>query len=72
MATHLLIGSEDERGVCHEFLAEFVSRFDEDDSAQDALVGAIVELSSKLGKMNMDDSYKPYVLVSCIPSIETT
>ncbi|KAI9676772.1 MAG: hypothetical protein M1829_002867 [Trizodia sp. TS-e1964] len=62
LTAHLLLGSDDERGVCHEFLAELVSRFDEDDSARDALIGAIMELSSKLGKMNMNDSYKPYVI----------
>ncbi|KAI9815091.1 MAG: hypothetical protein M1827_002934 [Pycnora praestabilis] len=59
---HLLVDPEDDRGVCHEFLSEAVSRFQEDKSVKDALIGAIEELSRKLANMTMNDSFKPYVL----------
>jgi len=64
LATHLLVNQEDDRGVCHEFLTEFVSRFAEDDSAKEAMADAISDLSHELAKMSMNDDYKPYVLVS--------
>ena len=32
LAEHLLLDPEDDRGVCHDFLAEVVSRFEEDES----------------------------------------
>ncbi|KAI9828554.1 MAG: hypothetical protein M1819_006546 [Sarea resinae] len=59
---HFLVDPEDDRGVCHDFLAEAVARFDEDESIKDALVGAVEELSRQLSRMNMNDDYKPYVL----------
>lgn len=64
LATHLLVNQEDDRGVCHEFLTEFISRFAEDDSAKEAMAEAIQDLSRDLAKMSMNDDYKPYVLVS--------
>lgn len=57
---------EDDRGVCHEFLTEFISRFAEDDSAKEAMADAISDLSRELAKMSMNDDYKPYVLVSSL------
>ena len=58
------MNQEDDRGVCHEFLTEFISRFAEDDSAKEAMADAIRDLSRDLAKMSMNDDYKPYVLVS--------
>lgn len=60
---HLLVDPENDRGICHDFLTEAVSRFDEDDSIKEAFVTAIEELSRDLAKMNMNDNYKPYVTV---------
>lgn len=56
--------ADDDRGVCHEFFIEAISRFQEDDMAQKALVGAVEDLSRQLAKMTMNENYKPYVLVS--------
>lgn len=55
---------EDDRGVCHEFLNEAISRFEEDDSVRTALVGAVEDLSRQLAKMSMNDNYKPYIFVN--------
>lgn len=64
LVPHLLVDPEDDRGVCHEFLIEAISRFQEDEMAQKALVGAVEDLSRQLSTMTMGDNYKPYVLVS--------
>lgn len=64
LTPHLLVDPEDDRGLCHEFLSEAVSRFPEDETVKEALVGAIEELSRQLSKLTMNDDYKPYVLVS--------
>ncbi|KAL9116307.1 MAG: hypothetical protein Q9187_007169 [Circinaria calcarea] len=62
LTPHLLIAQEDDRGVCHDFLTQVVSRFPEDESAKDALVGAIEDLSRQLAKLSMNGDYKPYIL----------
>ncbi|KAL8861260.1 MAG: hypothetical protein Q9178_002476 [Gyalolechia marmorata] len=59
---HLLVDPEDDRGICHDFLAEAVSRFAEDDTIEPALVGAVEDLSRQLARMTMNDDYKSYVL----------
>ena len=64
LTPHLLVDQEDDRGLCHEFLTEAISRFPEDESVQEAIVGAVEELSRQLAKMSMNDDYKPHVLVS--------
>lgn len=64
LTPHLLVGPEDDRGLCHEFLSEAVSRFPEDETVKEALIGAIEELSRQLSKLTMNDNYKPYVQVS--------
>lgn len=64
LVPHMLVDPEDDRGVCHEFFAEAISRFQEDDMAQKALVGAVEDLSRQLAQMTMNANYKPYVLVS--------
>lgn len=63
LTSHLLVDPEDDRGVCHEFLTEAISRFEEDDSIRTAIVGAVEDLSRQLAKMTMNDNYKPYVFV---------
>ena len=66
---NLLLDSEDERGIDHDFLAEIVSRFSEDDTIEQAIVAAVEDLSKQLARMTMNDNYKPYIAVttaSCI------
>lgn len=59
---HLLADPEDDIGICHDFMAEAVSRFPEDDTIEPALVNAIEDLSRQLAKMTMNNDYKGYVL----------
>lgn len=66
LSPHLLVDPEDDRGLCHEFLAEAISRFEEDDTIQAALVSAVEELCHQLTKMSMNDNFKPYVLVRAL------
>lgn len=63
LAEHLLVDPEDDRGVCHDFLAEAVSRFEEDDSIKSAIIGAIEELSRQLAMKSMDSDYRSYTTV---------
>jgi len=63
LAERLLVDSEHDRGICHDFLSEAVSRFNEDESVKEALVGAMEQLSRELSKLSMNDDYKPYILV---------
>ncbi|KAI4229400.1 MAG: hypothetical protein L6R36_000941 [Xanthoria steineri] len=62
LLSHLLVDPEDERGICHDFLAEAVSRFPDDDTIETALVGAVEDLSRQLARMTMNDDYKSYVV----------
>lgn len=55
---------ENESGLCMDFIGEAVSRFDEDDTIAPLFTKAIVDISSKLSTMTMNDDYKPYVNVS--------
>ena len=66
LTPHLLVDPEDDRGLCHDFLSEAISRFPDDEMAETALVGAAEDLSRSLAKMSMNDNYKPYVLVRLI------
>lgn len=66
LSHHLLVDPENDRGICHDFLSEAVTRFGEDDSIKVALVEAMEQLSRELAKMSMNDNYKPYVMVSGI------
>lgn len=63
LAQHMLNDPEDEHGICHDFLNEAVSRFEEDESIKDALVGAVEQLSQDLSKKSMNDQFKPYMMV---------
>jgi len=63
LAQHLLVDPENDRGLCHDFLAEAVSRFPEDESIKNLLVGAMEGLSRDLSTLSMNDSYRPYVVV---------
>lgn len=59
---HLLVDPENDRGLSHDFLAEAVSRFADDDTIEPALVGAVEDLSRQLARMTMNDDYKSYVV----------
>jgi ubiquitin conjugation factor E4 B len=61
LADALLLDSEDDGGICHDFLAEAISHFTEDESIKEALVGAMEHLSQDLSGKSMNDSFKPYV-----------
>jgi ubiquitin conjugation factor E4 B len=61
LVPHFLLDPEDEKGLCHEFLAEAVSRVDEDDTIIPMFTRTVAKLSFQLLRMTMNDDYKPYV-----------
>ncbi|CAP70574.1 uncharacterized protein PODANS_3_6380 [Podospora anserina S mat+] len=61
LVPYLLKEVENESGLCMDFIGEAVSRFDEDDTIAPLFTKAIVDISSKLSTMTMNDDYKPYV-----------
>ncbi|KFY81594.1 hypothetical protein V500_11274 [Pseudogymnoascus sp. VKM F-4518 (FW-2643)] len=61
LSPHFLLDPEDERGLCPEFLAEAVSRVDEDESITPMFTSAVIKLSNQLSRLTMNDNYKPYV-----------
>jgi ubiquitin conjugation factor E4 B len=65
LAEHLLCDPESEKGLCHDFLNEAVSRFNDEENGEDikyTLVTAMENLSQQLAKKSMNDDYKPYIL----------
>lgn len=62
LTRHLLVDPDSDTGLCHDFLTEAMSRFEEDESIKDALIGAAEQLSTNLSKLSMNDNYKPYIL----------
>ena len=63
LVPHLLRGIDHENGVCLDFFTEAMSRMDEDDTIGPLFTKAMVDLSSKLSGLTMNDDYKPYVNV---------
>ncbi|THY45819.1 hypothetical protein D6C99_06314 [Aureobasidium pullulans] len=62
LAKHLLAEPQSDSGIDHDFLNEAVSRFEEDESIKDALIGAVEQLSRQLAVMSMNDiEYKYYL-----------
>ena len=61
LTKHLLAGPESNTGIDPEFLAEASSRFEEDETIKDALVGAVEQLSRDLSKLSMNDDFKPHI-----------
>jgi len=59
----LLHEAGEDKGICPDFLAEAVSRLDEDETVQPMLTKAVASLSFQLSTMTMSDNYKPYVQV---------
>ena len=62
LADRLLLGPDDERGVCFDFLQEACTRVEDDDTAKEALVNAVEDLSQRLARKSMNSDYKPYML----------
>lgn len=60
---HFLLDPEHERGIDPEFIAEAVKRFEEDESIKPAFVTAVEEMSRELASMDINDDYKPYMMV---------
>jgi ubiquitin conjugation factor E4 B len=63
LADHILLGPDDDRGICYDFLTEASYRLGEDDSVREALVGAMEDVSRRLTKVSMNGDYRPYMLV---------
>lgn len=61
LVEHLLADPDNDRGICSDFLTEASSRFEEDDSIKEAIVGAAEELSRQLSEKNMLGDYQNYV-----------
>ncbi|OQU98431.1 hypothetical protein CLAIMM_04221 isoform 1 [Cladophialophora immunda] len=60
LADHLLADPDEDAGVCHDFLTEVITRFDEDETIKEAFVGAVENLSRRLAKLTMDSDYRRY------------
>ncbi|KAF2845765.1 hypothetical protein T440DRAFT_522347 [Plenodomus tracheiphilus IPT5] len=63
LADRLLLGPDDERGICYDFLTEASLRIGEDDTIKEALVNAMEAVSRRLAQVSMNGDYKPYMLV---------
>ncbi|KAI5237011.1 hypothetical protein E4T43_08258 [Aureobasidium subglaciale] len=62
LAKHLLEEPTSDSSIDHDFLNEAVSRFEDDESIKDALVGAIEQLSRQLAVISMNEvKYKLYL-----------
>ena len=60
----LLESSDDDKILCHDFLQEISSRFEEDESAKEIIVQAIEEICIELASKTMNDAYQQYIQVS--------
>ncbi|KAH8883682.1 hypothetical protein GQ53DRAFT_428166 [Thozetella sp. PMI_491] len=63
LAPFLLRGLENESGVCLDFYNEAMARIDENDAILPLFTLAMVEISTKLSSLTMNDDYKPCVNV---------
>jgi ubiquitin conjugation factor E4 B len=63
LADHILLGPDDERGICYDFLTEASHRLGEDDTIKEALVGAMEDVSRRLSRVSMNGDYRPFMLV---------
>lgn len=55
---------DNEHGICLEFLQEAVSRLQEDDAVAAIFTKAMVDISTNLSTLTMNDDYKPHMNVS--------
>jgi ubiquitin conjugation factor E4 B len=63
LTDRLIMGPDDERGICYDFLTEASLRMGEDDTVKEAMVGAMEDLSRRLAQVSMIGDYKPYILI---------
>ncbi|KAK3387480.1 ubiquitin elongating factor core-domain-containing protein [Podospora didyma] len=61
LVPYLLRDVEAENGLCMDFFTEAVSRLDDDDSIKPLFTKAMVDISTRLSTLSMNDNYKPYV-----------
>ena len=62
LTDRLLLGPEDDRGICFDFLQEACNRAEDDDTAKEALVSAVEDMSRRLAMASLNSDYKPYML----------
>ena len=67
---YILKGVQDESGLCLDFIREAVKRFEEDEAIPALFNDAMVQISSKLATMSMDDDYKPCIQVRSLGDIK--
>ncbi|KAG6276616.1 hypothetical protein E4U47_008181 [Claviceps purpurea] len=61
LAPYLLKGTQDDSGLCFDFIREAVKRLDEDEAFPALFNEAMVRLSKQLSNLSLGDDYKPYV-----------
>lgn len=61
LVPYLLRDIDHDNGICLDFLQEAVSRIAEDESILEIFVKAMVEISTQLSKLTMNDGYKSHV-----------
>lgn len=61
LVPYILRDIDHDHGLCSEFFQEALSRFDEDDTIEPLFTKAMVDISSQLAKLSMNDPYKPYM-----------
>ena len=61
LVDHLLADPDADTGICTDFLTEASSRFEEDESIKEAIVGAAEQLSQQLSTKSMLDDYQFYL-----------
>lgn len=66
LVPYLLRDIDNDNGICLDFLQEAVSRISEDESITEVLVKGMVEISTQLSKLTMNDDYKSHVNVRFI------
>lgn len=64
LVPYLLRDIEHESGICLEFIQEAVARISDDDSVVELFVKAMVDISTQLSTMSMNDDYRSHVNVS--------
>lgn len=65
LVPYLLRDIDHESGICLEFIQEAVARIPDDESILDLFVTAMVDISTQLSTMSMNNDYRPHVNVSC-------
>ncbi|KAH8677580.1 ubiquitin elongating factor core-domain-containing protein [Xylariales sp. PMI_506] len=61
LVPYLLRHHDNDDGICLEFYEDGIARMQEDDTVAPIFTDAMIQLSSKLATMSMNDDYKPYI-----------